>query len=267
MNQSDRQQAIAEYLRVVGACSYPNLAKRFDVSEMTIRRDIESLAGRGVVIKVLGGTQTAHAPKQQYESAFEQRLSTNITQKQQIAHEALKRIQPNQTVFLDGSTTCLVLARTIARASHGLTLVTNSVPVCLELARSTDNAILGLGGQFDSHSSSFVGARTEEEVRQLYIDVFFLSTKGFLVSEGTFESSPATFRLKQIVAGQSAKVILLADYSKFGQRALCKVLDVSEIDEVITDGPISAEDASLVRQSGLSMTVITQEAGAPAHAT
>ncbi len=267
MNQADRQQAIAEHVEMMGVCSYQDLARQFGVSEMTIRRDVDRLAGRGVVVKVLGGVQTARAPKQWYESPLYQRLSTSLAEKRQIAGEVVRRLRANQTVFLDGSSTCLVLARAIAGGSRGLTVATHSAAVCMELARSHENTILGLGGQFDPASACFVGARAEEEARRLYIDTFFFSTKGFFPQEGTFESSPATFRLKQLVAEQSARVVLLADHTKFGQRALCKVLDISQIDEVVTDAATSEDQVSLVERSGPAITVAGgKKAEAATHA-
>ncbi len=255
MNQSERQHAIVEHLGAVGACSYQDLAQLLGVSEMTIRRDVDKLVQRGGLIKSLGGVQTAHAPKHFYESAVQQRLPIHRAQKEQIAREVVRQIQPHQTIFLDGSTTCLVLARHLAEKLRGLSVVTHSALVCMEFGRATENTILSLGGQFDPASACFVGPTAEEAARRFFVDVAFLSTKGFLPEEGTFESSIATFRIKQIIAEQAARVALLVDHSKFGQRALCKVLDIRQIDEVITDAGTTAADLALVEQRGVVVRV------------
>ena len=97
-----------------------------------------------------------------------------------------------------------------------------------------------------------VGPAAEESARRFFVDVAFLSTKGFLPEEGTFESAMATFRIKQIIAEQAGRVCLLVDHSKFGRRALCKVLDVAQIDEVITDAEAPADArAALAARSAL----------------
>ena len=114
---------------------------------------------------------------------------------------------------------------------------------------------MSLGGQFDPASACFVGPTAEEAARRFFVDVAFLSTKGFLPAEGTFESSMATFRIKQIIAEQAARVVLLGDHSKFGQRALCKVLDIGQIDEVITDAGATADDLAQLEQQGISVRV------------
>lgn len=255
MKQHERQVAIVNRVDVVGTCSYQELARLYGVSEMTIRRDVDCLAQRGSLIKTLGGAQTAHAPKSLYESAVQKRLHVQRHEKEQIALQALPQIKPQQTIFLDGSTTCLVLARQLARQLRGLTVVSHSALVCLELGRTMDNTILSLGGQFDPSSACFVGPTAEEAARRLFVDVAFLSTKGFLPDEGTFESSMATFRIKQIIVEQAARVVLLVDHSKFNQRALCKVLDITQIDEVITDAGTAADEVAKLEQRGLTVRV------------
>jgi DeoR/GlpR family transcriptional regulator of sugar metabolism len=259
MNQLQRQNTIVEHLDAVGACSYQELARLLQVSEMTVRRDVDKLVLRGGLIKSLGGVQTDHAPKHFYESVVQQRLPIHRPEKNQIAREVAGQLQPHQTIFLDGSTTCLVLARHLAEKLDGLSIVTHSALVCMEFGRGTENTILSLGGQFDPASACFVGPTTEEAARRFFVDVAFLSTKGFLPEEGTFESSMATFRIKQIIAEQAARVVLLVDHSKFGQRALCKVLDIGQIDEVITDAGTAAADLALVEQHGVAVRVAPRE--------
>jgi hypothetical protein len=102
---------------------------------------------------------------------------------------------------------------------------------------------------------SAVPMLAEEAARRLFVDVAFLSTKGLLPDEGTFESSMATFRVKQIVVEQAARVVLLVDHTKFHQRALCKVLDITQIDEVITDAGAPADGVASLQQRGLTVRV------------
>jgi DeoR/GlpR family transcriptional regulator of sugar metabolism len=266
MTPADRHQAIVEHLDAVGVCTYQDLAKLFGVSEMTIRRDVEKLAKRGGLIKVLGGLQTPHAPENLYESPIQRRLPVHRPEKEQIARLAIQQIKPHQTIFLDGSTTCIVLARHIARELSGLTVVTHSALVCLELGREASNTVFHLGGQYDPGSACCGGPTTEESARRFFVDVAFFSTKGFLPDEGTFESSLATLRIKQIIAEQAARVVLLVDHSKFGQRALCKVLDVSQIHEVVTDAGASASDAAQMERRGVTVHVAAGDRAALAAA-
>jgi DeoR/GlpR family transcriptional regulator of sugar metabolism len=253
MTPTERQQAIVDYLDSVGVCSYQDLARLLEVSEMTIRRDVDKLVQTRGVIKTLGGVQTAHAAEHLYESPVQQRLPIHRPEKEQIARMAMRQIQPHQTIFLDGSTTCLVLARHLARHMRGLTIVTHSALVCLEFGQTSGHTIFGIAGQFDPTSACFTGPTAEESARRFFVDVAFFSTKGFLPAQGTFESAIATFRIKQIIAEQAARVILLADHSKFGQHALCKVLDIGQIHELITDEGTPADALAAVQQRGVTV--------------
>jgi DeoR/GlpR family transcriptional regulator of sugar metabolism len=87
----------------------------------------------------------------------------------------------------------------------------------------------------------------------------FSRPKGFCRTKGTFESSIATFRIKQIIAEQAARVVLLVDHSKFGQRSLCKVLDIGQINEVITDAGTAAADLALLEKHGVAVRVAPAE--------
>jgi DeoR/GlpR family transcriptional regulator of sugar metabolism len=255
MTPAERHQTIVEHLDAVGVCTYQDLAKLLGVSEMTIRRDVDKLVQKRGLIKVFGGLQTAHAPEGLYESPIQPRSRIHRAEKEQIARVAIQQIKSPQTIFLDGSTTCVTLARRLAKELSGLTVVTHSSLVCLELGRTTANTIFHLGGQFDPASACCGGPTTEESARRFFVDIAFFSTKGFLPEEGTFESSLATLRIKQIVAEQAARVVLLVDHSKFGERALCKVLDIGQIHEVITDAGAAAADVALVERHGVVVRV------------
>ena len=125
-----RLQSILDLLDQRGACSYQELTEFFDVSTMTIRRDVDQLADRGEAIKTLGGVQKANAPSYLHETSLLSRLSEQGPQKRAITEQALKLIKPQQTIYLDGSTTCLELAKLITKRCKGVTVVTNSVLAC-----------------------------------------------------------------------------------------------------------------------------------------
>src|SRR6478672_11225052 len=127
-----RRQIILDEIARRGACSYEELAHITGVSTMTIRRDVDALARERRAIKTLGGVQDA-GNAAWYESDIQSRLHVNLAEKTAIAARALELIDSQQTLFLDGSTTCIQLAKKIAAFKRDLTIVTNSVFVCLEL--------------------------------------------------------------------------------------------------------------------------------------
>ncbi|MCC6579579.1 MAG: DeoR/GlpR transcriptional regulator [Phycisphaeraceae bacterium] len=257
MNPQQRRQSICEQVERKGVCAYEELSALLGVCSMTIRRDVDQLAREGLVIKTLGGIQRA-AEASLYESDLLARLMTCRPQKRHIAREALRLVQPRQTLFLDGGTTCLELAKLLAAGDGGLTVVTNSAQACMELGRGKGNMTVGIGGQYDAASASFVGPTAEESAARFFVDVAFMSTKGLIPDEGTFESAIATFRIKQIIARQAGRVVLLADHTKFNQRALSKVLDISQLHVVITDSGALDSDLARLRRN-VKQVVIAEE--------
>jgi DeoR family fructose operon transcriptional repressor len=253
-NSSERQSRILQLVEQQGACSYHLIAKVLNTSNMTVRRDMEKLAEKGLVIKTLGGVQKANAPEEYYETSLLSRLQTNKGEKMAIARKALEKIDKGDCVFLDGSSTCIELSKLIGRERDGVTIITNSVAIYGEIARcQTNNVLICLGGNHDSVSYCMVGNDTEEQAKKYFVDKAFMSTKGFMPDEGTFESSVAAFKIKQVVAGRCKELILLVDHSKFGERALSKVLDISQINKVITDNYTDQEHIMMLQKKAINV--------------
>lgn len=256
-----RQEQILEWLERVGVGSYQELADCLRVSTMTVRRAVDELNSRGLVIKTLGGVQRADAPTYLMETAIQGRMAKQRLEKLAIAKAAIELIGDQQTLFMDGSTTCLELAKLIARRMRGLTLITNSALTTMELGRNRNNNVIGIGGEFDPNSCCYVGASAEDAAERFYVDTAFISTMGFLPSEGTFESTVANFRVKQMLTRRSRRVVLLVDHSKFGQRALARVLDADEIDCVVTDEATPEDYLSHLAERGAEYLIAPIKAG------
>ena len=255
MGIKSREQVVLDYLENCGSCTYQELEKLTQVSNMTVRRDVDRLVAAGTAIKTLGGIQLSQSPSNFYESSLLSRLSTNKAEKRIIAMEAIKQVNSQESLYLDGSSTSLELAKLLAKQMSGLTVITNSALVYIEIVRGVGNTVICIGGQHDPVSFCLTGATAEAEAENYFVDKVFLSTKAFMPAEGTFESSVPTFRIKQIMASRCKEVILLVDYSKFGHQALCKVLDISHIQMVITDEKTSSSDISMLEKAGKKVFV------------
>ncbi len=259
-----RRLFISERLLQAGSCTYDELAAALGVSSMTVRRDVEPMVRQGAVIKTLRGVQkVSGAASDLYETDLRQRLTEHRDDKRLIARRALELVAGRQTIFLDGGTTCLEFARELASQRSGLTAVTNSALACLELGKSNQNMVVGIGGHYDVRSASFVGPAAEEAAGKFFVDLAFISTKAFIADEGTFESMIATIQIKQIVARQAARVILLIDHSKFGRRALSKAIDVAQIHTIVTDAAAPESVVKALRDAGKNVILATTDSVAP----
>ena len=255
MNTADRRQFILDRLEAAGAGTYEELAAALRVSTMTVRRDLAELIRQGAVIKTVGGVQKAAAPSYLFETAVHSRLALCRQEKRAIARRALELVTPGSTLFVDGSSTCLEFARALAKDGPAVTVVTNSAFVCLELGKATRHTVIGIGGQYDANSLSYVGPQAEDLAKTLFVDTAFLGTKGILPAKGTFESSVPTLRIKQLIARQCSRVVLLADHTKFGQRGLNQVLTIDQIHTVVTDDRTSRADLATLGKKVRSVVV------------
>ena len=260
-----RHQNILDHLEENGACSYQEFSEQFGVTVMTIRRDADYLAGKGLVIKILGGVQKAGAPSYYYESSLQSRVNVNSVDKCRIAESAVELVSPGKTLFLDGSTTSLHLASLLAEQKKGLTIITNSAVTALELSKSSENMVVGIGGQIDRDTASFLGPSAEEQASKFFVDIAFMSTKGFIPTEGTFESSFGNLRIKQLIVSQAAESVLLVDHTKFGCRALCKAVDISDIGIVVTDDTTTQADLDLLYKQGKEVRIPSKRLPARKH--
>ena len=248
-----RQQHILEHVNRVGVAGIGDLSELCGVSEMTVRRDIEHLARSHLLAKVKGGAQRLDPSAGFHEDHLRTRMRLNIAAKQRLAEVAARFIAPGDAIFLDGSTTIICLAQILARSAPEITVVTNSVLVELELAEVRSIRLIALGGVFDPETFSFCPMDDEETLTGYHVKKAFLSCTGLVVGEGTFENSIFNMAIKRKVARSAETIYLLADASKLDQRALNRVLDIDDIDVLITEDSLDAEQAAALAAADLTV--------------
>lgn len=250
-----RQDRLLALLQTSGACTYTEFEKRLGVSSMTVRRDVDELARREALIKTLGGARDAKVPQFLHETAVSSRLGVNRVEKDTIALAACNLVRPHQTIYVDGGTTCIAFARVLAKTPVPFTAITNSALVAMELGVSPTAKVICLGGEYDAQSLCFVGPLAEEAGGKFFVDQAFLSTKAISPADGTYEAAMGTLRVKQVLARHAGVRVLLVDGSKFGQRALCKVLDIDRLDVVVTDATCPKTALRTLRRRGRQVVV------------
>ena len=232
----ERQRLIRQLARERSIVRVADLAHEFGVSEMTIRRDLDSLARSGHLEKTFGGA--VMADQAGIELSYKIRLQTNQRQKEAIAERAARRVQEKSTVAIDASTTGLALARTLV--ARELTVVTNSLDIAQELRAARPSVIL-VGGSLRQTSGSFVGPLTLAALGHLRVDQTFFSCKGVVVPDGFMESDLDETEVKRQLLACAACVTALVDSSKFGKRALACIATLDRAGTLITDQGASKE--------------------------
>jgi DeoR/GlpR family transcriptional regulator of sugar metabolism len=250
-----RRRAITELLRSAGAVTVLELESRFDVSPMTVRRDLAELERRGVARRTHGGamlpTISAH------EDSFARRLTAEEDSKRRLAEAAVALLTPGENVFLDSSTTSYYVARRMVETGVAATLITNSLPI-MELA-FTDGGpgieLIGIGGTLRRLTRSFVGPFAVRSVQGHFADRLFLSVKGVSENGVLTDADPLEAEVKRTMIEQATESTLLIDSSKLSVRGLSAIARVSALSGILADGLTEAQ-AETLRGAGGSTRVL-----------
>jgi DeoR family fructose operon transcriptional repressor len=245
----ERQSRIEKYVLHHFSVTVKELSEQFDVSPMTIRRDLELLEQKGQVLRVHGGVVAPSIPAGTLE---EERAALNISQKVIIGESASWLVEDGQTLFIDAGTTTFELATRLVDR-RGLTVVTNSVKVLSALADSPGINLIGVGGSVYGGAWSFVGPLAETSIRRFYSDLAFLGITSLSLERGLTEVNYFEADIKSLIIQQSQRVVLLADSSKFEKVSPISVAPLSAIDTIITDNGLLPEFVNSYKATGVEI--------------
>ena len=212
------------------------LASSLGVSTETIRRDLEYLEKENQLIRIHGGASILQYETKQVPYDF--RRSENLDEKSDLSKAALQYVSEGASIVLDHSTTCSVFASELKKHFTNLTIVTNSLEILNILSDIPTYNIIFLGGSFDAFERGCFGEQAKQTIRQLNIDVAFVSFGGISLNEGCTETFFAGAELlKEFILAAQQK-IALRDSTKFDHVTLVKVCNISDIDVIVTDSSI-----------------------------
>lgn len=249
---AERYDKIVQLVNERGSIRVTELSELCQVTEETIRRDLDRLEQAGRLRRSHGGAVSVK--DQQPEIPYFEREITHADEKRRIAEEAIKLIQPKDRILLDASTTAWYMAASMPDIP--LTVLTNSIKVAMELSGKEKIEVISTGGILASRSLSYVGPLAERSLDAYHVDKAFLSCKGVHLDRGVSESNELQARIKQKMVGMADKVILLADSSKFGVIAFTKVAELGDIDSIITDRRLSGELVGQLEERRIAVTTV-----------
>lgn len=228
----ERRNIIIERLNNDGKIIVTPLAAEFNVTEETIRRDIEKLEREGLATKTYGGAISTSQKNR--DLPFVIRKQSNVNLKQKIAQKVAEMIHDGDQIMLDASTTSIYVARQIKKLNN-ITLITNSLEILLELADKTGWTILSTGGSLREGAYSLSGSSAEKMIRDHHVDLAVCSAKGIDMNMGITESNEKDAEMKKAIFNAANKRILVLDSTKFDKISFIKVCDVRDVDVIVTD--------------------------------
>lgn len=238
MAAKDRIQAIKQMVANDKKVTVSNLSGIFQVTEETIRRDLEKLEDEGFLTRTYGGAvlNTAMLTENIH---FYKRASSFYEEKQLIARKALPFIDNKTTMAADSSSTVMELLKLLQDRSD-LTLLTNSAEAIHVLAQS-EIKVVSTGGELNKNTLSLQGRITK------------MSCKGLDINSGALDSNEAEAETKKTMIRQATEVVLLVDHSKFDRKAFVQLADFSHINYIITDKSPGAEWIAFCKDNNIQL--------------
>jgi len=243
-----RHARLLEELKRAGQLRVADVAKRYEVSTMTIRRDLEELEQQGLIVRTHGGAVPAGRVRL---LGWSGPSSSTTPTKAAIGALGASLVEPGQTVMIDTGTTALEVARHLPQ-NIGLTIATTSLLVAQELYASSIGVLL-LGGLLRREFPSLYGPVTESNLMDLHVDIGFVGCDGADSATGFYTADVHLSNLERQMVEAADKRVVVTESAKFARRAFVRYAGVEELHLLVTDPALSPEDHSRLEERGLKI--------------
>lgn len=232
MFQIERQEKILQYINEVKKANTEQLAQKFKVSKVTIRRDIDILAHKGLLLKAHGGA-VSFGSTFLHEIPYQRKAVTNSEAKRAIGYVAAQLIQNGEIIILDAGSTTLEIAKNLENMD--VTVLTNDIKIAMELSSKPSIRVMVCSGTLNSPVYTLTGNSSVEYFKHIHVNKTFLGCDAvdtdFGVSNRTYEEVD----IKQAMIAAADEIIMVTDSSKLDKRVFAFLCDISEIDMLITE--------------------------------
>ncbi|SEO51720.1 DeoR/GlpR family DNA-binding transcription regulator [Paenibacillus sp. OV219] len=228
MNLNERQQQLMTMLESAGEVKVAGLKETFGVTEMTIRRDLEKLEHAGYVKRTFGGAILASK-----DATLQDRSVVMTDEKNRIGRAAASLVEENDSIFIDGGTTTLYVARHL-KPGMNITVVTNALNIALELLEKRITTVV-TGGMALETTSTLVGPGTIESIGRMAFDRIFLGATGVSAKHGFSNSNMYEAEIKRMAIAHAAEVNVVVDHTKFGAKELFSFGTLATVHRIVCD--------------------------------
>jgi DeoR/GlpR family transcriptional regulator of sugar metabolism len=251
----ERQEQIARIVEEDGRARVADLAVRFGVSAVTIRKDLLTLEEERRLVRTYGGAIATRRDRP--ELAFDIRDRLQSEEKARIADVGADLVSDGESVALDASTTALYLARRIkARPWHQLTVVTNGIRIASELAGQRGIVVLMPGGRLRWEALSLIGPLGSSVYRKINIQKAFVGAAGFTIESGLSDAMEEEAQIKRFMVGAAREVVAIVDHTKWGRASSATFCRTNRITTILTDAAAPHDMVDAVRGLGIDVRLI-----------
>lgn len=244
----ERKNQILEKLKAEQRVLVSELAAFYEVTEETIRRDLDKLEKEGYATKTYGGAIWGNSTKT--DLSYTIRNKTNVEAKSAIGQLASMLVEDGDHLMLDDSSTSLFIAKHL-KEKKGLTVISNSIEIITELSTVDGWTVMSTGGRLKPESLALVGNQAHQMIRNFRVDKAVISCKGLDAGAGITDSSELHSATKQCMLSSAKKTILALDASKFDKISFVKIAELQNIQTVVTDAKPSAAWLKLFKENNI----------------
>lgn len=249
----ERRQHILTLIQQQGRVLVDELSNDLDLSKITIRKDLDYLQSKELLVRTHGGALPIQAGALS-DPTIQEKEELHHEEKVKIARAAAAMVSEGQCIILDSGTTTTEIARSLTSFRH-LTVITNALNIAADLARSNFEIIL-IGGTLRKNSLSVVGPLAEDVLKEMHADIVFLGVDGFDTKIGLTTPNLLEARVNRAMVEAAEQVVAVCDSSKFNRKSLSLIVGTSAIDLVITDSGLPPEEVKAIRDAGIEVTIV-----------
>lgn len=239
-----RENEILQRVQSVGFVSIEDLARDFDVTPQTIRRDLNELSAQGLLRRYHGGAGLSTSVE---NIGYSARQVLCLEEKIRIAKKVAERIPSKASIFINIGTTTEEIAKELVK-KEGLRIITNNLNVAIIMSRNPDIEIFMAGGVVRNRDCGITGHATLDFIRQFRADFSIIGISGVAENGDLLDFDYREVMVARAIIANSAKVLLAADHTKFGRNAMVRLGHISDIDELFTDCMPQQEMVRLLRE-------------------
>ena len=255
MLKEERHRRIHQFIEADGHATVSDLSHEFGVSEMTIRRDLQELGVRGLIMRVHGGAITPNQRRMLNEPPILDRIREQAVSKRRIGQAVASMIKEGETIYIGSGTTALAVAEALRERSN-LTVVTNALTIANALATSPEINVIVVGGFLRISELSLIGHIAEAALHDLRVDKVIMGMRGIDPEYGLTSDHHQELMTDRAIMAIGDTVIIVADHTKFGHVAASRTAPIIDATLLVTDKQTPDQLIAKIRSLGVEVILV-----------
>lgn len=246
---TERQSKLIKLVNIYQKIEVSRLAELLDVSQVTIRKDLDHLEDEGLLTREHGYALIKNA------NDINTRLTINYDTKLKVATKAAEMVSNGETVMLESGSTCALLAEQLAKLKKDVTIITNSAYIAIRIRELPIRKVILLGGEYQKEYQGMVGPLVRKCAKEFFVDKFFVGTDGFIPEAGFTCDDLMRVETMKYMENSANRTIILADSSKLSQKGVVVQSTFAEIDTLCTDSGVSQEVVDILTRNNIHVEI------------